>query len=115
MAIKFDPNKQYQQDAIKSIIDLFKGQPSDDSSIPIQLNSTGQTSLINGVSNSLVLTDEQILANLKEIQKYTEQLRQEFEKNQKDENEFISGITKKYGEGSLDPKTFEFTPHKDKK
>lgn len=72
MAIKFDPNKQYQQDAIKSTIDLFKGQPSDDSSIPIQLNSTGQTSLINGVSNSLVLTDEQILANLQAIQKHNE-------------------------------------------
>tara|TARA_B100001741_G_scaffold892_1_gene754 strand:+ start:4743 stop:7424 length:2682 start_codon:yes stop_codon:yes gene_type:complete len=72
MAIKFDSNKQYQQDAIKSTIDLFKGQPSDDSSIPIQLNSTGQTSLINGVSNSLVLTDEQILANLQAIQKYNE-------------------------------------------
>ncbi len=68
MAIKFDPNKQYQQDAIKSIIDLFKGQSSDDSSIPTPLNS----SLINSVSNSLVLTDEQILANLQAIQKHND-------------------------------------------
>jgi len=47
-----------------------------------------------------------------EIRKYSEQLRTEFDKNQEDEQNFIKDITEKYGEGSLDPKTFEFTPKK---
>lgn len=69
MAIKFNPNKPYQQVAIKSTIDLFKGQPTGDALLVFQPHATGQLSLINGVSNNLVLTDEQILANLQAVQK----------------------------------------------
>ena len=38
----------------------------------------------------------------------------EFDKNQADEKTFISDITEKYGEGSLDPETGVFTSNKSK-
>ena len=69
MAIKFDPNKKYQQEAIQSTVDLFKGQLTDDATLTTQFNSAEELSLINGVSNNLVLSDEQIFANLQATQK----------------------------------------------
>ena len=36
----------------------------------------------------------------------------QFEKNQKDEMDFIADVRKKYGDGTLDPKTGVFTPGK---
>ena len=47
-----------------------------------------------------------------ELRKYGEQLKDEFNKTQEEEQQFIKDVTNKYGEGSLDPKTFEFTPKK---
>ena len=36
----------------------------------------------------------------------------QFNKNKEKENKFLDGTTKKYGEGSLNPETGEFTPNK---
>lgn len=68
MKIAFESNLAYQQDAIKSITDLFEGQPMEDSIVEFGLKEEGTLNLINGVSNNLVLSEEQILANLKNIQ-----------------------------------------------
>lgn len=67
MKLTFESNLQYQQDAIKSITDLFEGQPLEDSIVEFSLKEK-QASFIEGVSNNLVLSEEQILSNLKTIQ-----------------------------------------------
>jgi type III restriction enzyme len=52
------------QKAIKSITDLFEGQPLEDSILEFNLKEEGTLNLINGVSNNLILSEEQILTNL---------------------------------------------------
>jgi type III restriction enzyme len=68
MKLTFESNLPYQQEAIKSITDLFEGQPLEDSILEFNLNEKGALNLINGVSNNLILSEEQILANLQNIQ-----------------------------------------------
>ena len=68
MKLTFEPNLQFQLDAIKSITDLFEGQPLDESIMEFHLNEESTLNLINGVSNNLILSDEQILTNLQSIQ-----------------------------------------------
>jgi type III restriction enzyme len=70
MKLKFDKNLEYQQQAIASVVDLFRGQT------PMQTNFTvspynGQIGLFgteNGIGNRLELDEEEILKNLQEIQ-----------------------------------------------
>ena len=68
MKLSFESNLQYQQDAIKSVTDLFEGQPLEDSILNFNLKEKGILNLINGVSNNLILSEEQIFANLQGIQ-----------------------------------------------
>lgn len=68
MKLTFDSNLQYQQEAIKSITDLFEGQPMQDSIMEFNLKEEGVLDLINGVSNNLILSEEQIFSNLQSIQ-----------------------------------------------
>lgn len=68
MKLTFESNLQYQQDAIKSITDLFEGQPLEDSILEFDLKEKGTLNLINGVSNNLILSESQILSNLQGIQ-----------------------------------------------
>ncbi|MCC5939648.1 MAG: DEAD/DEAH box helicase family protein [Lunatimonas sp.] len=68
MKLSFESNLAYQQEAIKSITDLFEGQPMEDAVIEFKLKEDGTLNLINGVSNNLVLSEEQILENLQRIQ-----------------------------------------------
>lgn len=71
--IKFDPDQPFQQDAIASVVDLFKGQPLAASTF--EMHDYGQqTSLQSeyGVGNVLHIADEQIAANLAQVQeRYT--------------------------------------------
>ena len=70
MKLKFDPNLKYQEEAVASIVDLFRGQT------PIQSNFTvspygGRVGIFDsehGVSNKLELDSEEILKNLQEVQ-----------------------------------------------
>ena len=70
MKLKFDKNLEYQQQAIASVVDLFRGQT------PMQTNFTvsaysGQIGIFdtkNGIGNRLELDEEEILKNLQEIQ-----------------------------------------------
>jgi len=62
MNIKFESNLDYQIDAIASVINLFKGQVKEEELFPLFMEG--------GVfPNRFSLTDEQILANLKQVQK----------------------------------------------
>ena len=68
MKLTFESNLNYQQEAIKSITDLFEGQPLEDSILEFNLKEESTLNLINGVSNNLILSKEQILSNLQTIQ-----------------------------------------------
>ncbi|MCK4618849.1 MAG: DEAD/DEAH box helicase family protein [Desulfobacterales bacterium] len=69
MKLHFDPNHQYQLDAVKSIIDLFEGQPLNQGDFGFSISENGQLFNENGVGNRIVLSEEQILSNLQEVQK----------------------------------------------
>src|SRR3989339_430866 len=74
MRLKFDSNQQFQIDAIKSIVDIFEGQPLSKGDYEFSLLQ-GSGSLQfneNGVGNNLILSEEQILENLNTIQKKNE-------------------------------------------
>lgn len=70
MKLQFDKNLEYQNQAIASIVDLFRGQT------PMQTNFTvapynGQIGLYdstNGIGNRLELDEDEILENLQAIQ-----------------------------------------------
>lgn len=68
MKLAFEPNLQFQQDAIKSITDLFEGQPLEDGMFNFDLNEKDTLQLIDGVSNNLIISQDQILENLQSIQ-----------------------------------------------
>lgn len=74
MKIKFDSTQQYQIDAVKSIVDIFDGQPLNKGDFSIEITggayaeeaSILQTEL--GFGNNLTLTDEAVLKNIHAIQ-----------------------------------------------
>ena len=68
MKLTFESDLKFQLDAIKSITDLFEGQPLDDAGFEFQLQEAGQLDLIYGMSNNLILSEAQILENLKNVQ-----------------------------------------------
>ena len=47
----------------------------------------------------------------KNLDEFTNDLRKQFDTIQEDEQKFIAGINKKYGDGVLDPDTGVFTPN----
>lgn len=71
MKLSFESNLSYQQDAIQSVVGLFEGQAIEDSLFQYNLNEQ-QVSLIDGIGNKLVLSEEQILANLQKVQNHNE-------------------------------------------
>ncbi|MBM4074635.1 MAG: DEAD/DEAH box helicase, partial [Planctomycetes bacterium] len=70
MKIKFDGHQQFQIDAVNAVCDIFKSQPlaSAISSISFAA-SPGELFDELGVANNLVITQEKILENLREVQK----------------------------------------------
>lgn len=71
MKIQFDPNLEYQQEAIKSVTDIFEGQEvcSSNFSVPSfdsQGLYTNETEL--GYGNKLRLLDDELLENINKIQ-----------------------------------------------
>ncbi|MFH2069642.1 MAG: DEAD/DEAH box helicase family protein [Elusimicrobiota bacterium] len=74
MKLHFDPNQQFQIDAIKSIVDMFEGQPlsKGDYEFSISQDSGSLQFNENGVGNNLILSEKQILENLNSIQKKNE-------------------------------------------
>lgn len=70
MKLQFDANLGYQEQAISSVVDLFKGQPPMQSNFTVSAFS-GQVGLYdseNGIGNKLDLDYDEILENLNEVQ-----------------------------------------------
>ena len=70
MKLKFDPNQQYQLDAIHSVVDIFVGQPADSDGATRHMDQDRQLGLEATIArgNSLVLDIAQIIKNTHKIQ-----------------------------------------------
>lgn len=70
MKLKFDPNQQYQLDAINAVVDVFAGQPADSDDATRHMDRDGQLSLEATIArgNSLMLDMAQIIKNTHKIQ-----------------------------------------------
>lgn len=77
MKIKFDSSLPYQQDAIESIVDVFKGQETCNSNFTVYspdflaqsgLFANQESTNLLGYSNKLQLTEGQLLDNIQKIQ-----------------------------------------------
>ena len=79
MKLHFDPNQNYQLEAIKSVVNLFDGQPLAAGEYAFSLDEgiSGLLMTENGVGNNLVLEDEQILSNLQKTQERNSIVRSE--------------------------------------
>ena len=71
MKLKFDPNQQYQIDAINAVVSIFEGQPQN-GSVFESLKEEGNLNLMAGVANKSALSDEQLLENIQSIQEQNE-------------------------------------------
>ncbi|MBK7544129.1 MAG: DEAD/DEAH box helicase family protein [Elusimicrobia bacterium] len=74
MKLQFDPNQQFQLDAVASVVDLFDGQPNEkpDFSIIHQEEGeglfSGKTQTELGLGNRLILAEDKLLANTRKVQ-----------------------------------------------
>jgi len=70
---KFDPNQNYQLAAISSTVDLFDGMPVRDSAYSVSVAAKNDGKLLDfselSIANKFYLEEEQLLENLKVIQK----------------------------------------------
>ena len=57
MKLHFDSNQEYQWDAIKSITDIFEGQPLSTGDFEFSITETGTLLSENGFGNKLSLTE----------------------------------------------------------
>ncbi|MDQ3020866.1 MAG: DEAD/DEAH box helicase family protein [Bacteroidota bacterium] len=71
MKLHFDSNQSYQLKAVQSVIDLFEGQPLNKGDFEFSLSEDSGSLQLNenGFGNKLMLSEEQMLQNLKEVQK----------------------------------------------
>ena len=72
MKLHFDPNQQFQHDAINSIVAIFEGQPLNQGDFSFSISSENYLFQEGGVGNRLEISEEQILNNVREIQKKNE-------------------------------------------
>lgn len=74
MKLQFESNQQYQLDAIQTVVDVFTGQPKNDSSMiagQAELGLGGQQLSLEAAStrgNILSITEEQIITNTQKTQ-----------------------------------------------
>jgi type III restriction enzyme len=69
MILQFEPNLQFQLDAINSVVRLFEGQPKDDGETDFLVKEEGKLNFIDGIANRLIISGEQILQNLQNVQR----------------------------------------------
>ncbi|MEI6577634.1 MAG: DEAD/DEAH box helicase family protein [Bacteroidota bacterium] len=72
MRLHFDSNQSYQWDAVKSITDIFAGQPLSSGDYEFSVNASGALLSENGFGNNLTLSADQIYENVKSIQQRNE-------------------------------------------
>lgn len=72
MKIKFNPDLDFQADAVASIVDLFEGQETCQTNFTVgAMDATPQLDLLEndlGIGNRLKLLDEDLLANIGKVQ-----------------------------------------------
>ncbi|MEO7172882.1 DEAD/DEAH box helicase family protein [Flavobacterium sp.] len=68
MKLHFDSNQEYQLNAIKSITDIFEGQPLNGGDFEYSIYPAGALHSENGFGNRLTLSEDQIWENVKTIQ-----------------------------------------------
>ena len=90
MKLKFDPNQQYQLDAINAVVNVFAGQPADSDNATRHMDQDGQLSLEATIAkgNSLTLDVAQIIENTHKIQE-----KNGIEKSETNEGGFSSPMT----------------------
>lgn len=75
MKLKFNHKQQFQLDAINAVVDVFKGQPINKGDYELDLGIKGQglwashTYKNNAISNNLLIDDNSVISNTKEVQK----------------------------------------------
>lgn len=72
MKLHFDSNQEYQWDAIKSITDIFEGQPLCTGDFEFAIHTSGTLLSENGFGNQINLTESQVWKNVQAIQKRNE-------------------------------------------
>lgn len=72
MKLNFDPNQQYQLDAINTIVRVFEGQPLNHGDFSFTIDNRNIITPIGGIGNQLTISPEQILANVQTVQKENE-------------------------------------------
>ncbi|MFH1824552.1 MAG: DEAD/DEAH box helicase family protein [Candidatus Firestonebacteria bacterium] len=70
MKLHFDPNQDFQIQAISSVVDLFEEQPLNKGEYEFSLRDESGSTFIsdNGLGNNLVISEEKILKNLQQVQ-----------------------------------------------
>ena len=72
MKLHFDSNQEYQWDAVKSITDIFEGQPLSTGDFEFSMIATGALLSENGFGNKLTLNEDQVWENIQTIQQRNE-------------------------------------------
>ena len=72
MKLHFDPNQPFQLDAINAIVEIFEGQPLNHCDFDFSVTNESYLFHVDGIGNRLMLGEEQILENVKNIQKKNE-------------------------------------------
>ncbi|MFW6015352.1 MAG: DEAD/DEAH box helicase family protein [bacterium] len=72
MEFKFDPEIEYQKDAIKSIVDIFAGSSPTVSNQKYNYDTKHTLISLKTVSNKLIIDKERLLENIKKVQKRNE-------------------------------------------
>jgi len=72
LKLHFDPNQQFQIDAINSIVGIFEGQPLNRGDFGFSIDNESYFFNEGGVGNRLILSEEQLLENVRAVQEKNE-------------------------------------------
>ncbi len=75
MKLEFDPNQQYQLDAVTAVADIFEGQPQSSSDFSVIQSHWGDDNLYTGIvrtelgiANQPVISDSSLFQNTQVVQ-----------------------------------------------
>jgi type III restriction enzyme len=71
MKLQFESNQEYQLEAIRSVVDIFEGQPlsTGEYEFSLQQRNTSLALTEYGVGNAIRLTEQEILENVRKVQR----------------------------------------------